>query len=454
MTSQANQVSFECLESRTLMSAVPVISQSTTTSGLQLLINGSSGDDQILISQSGQTITVRDGHGWSSSYTGSYRKLVVHGNAGADTITLDKSVTVDAAIYGDDGNDTLTAGSGNDTVYGGTGRNRLTGGAGSDTLVSIGGSDQDRLYAGSGQDTFWTDSAGTERIFNATSSELANNVHRVGSFVSARYMRKGAWRTSVTPKQISGQDLADPTPTADATGVTYRNFATKPLFSSAGPSPDDVYQGYVGDCYFLATLSSMAKTSPSLIRQSIVDLGDGTYAVQFSAGGSKTFVRVDADLPTWSWGGLAYANFGRENSTWVAIMEKAFAFYRTGAGSYDSISGGWMGEVYADFGKSSSTIWDAKDGTSLLTEIKAELQSGRSVTFAVGDNTGGGPVYNYHAYSVDRVNVDSNGKAVSVRLRNPWGVDGKCIDGANDGYVTLTATQAAAACMAATSAAL
>jgi len=38
--------------------------------------------------------------------------------------------------------------------------------------------------------------------------------------------------------------------------------------------------------------------------------------------------------------------------------------------------------------------------------------------------------------------TDSNGIAIGLVLRNPWGVDGTGNDGVNDGYVTVTGQQA------------
>ena len=46
----------------------------------------------------------------------------------------------------------------------------------------------------------------------------------------------------------------------------------------------------------MSTLSSVAKTDPDRIRQSVVALGDGTYCVQFMRNNQATFVRVDGDL--------------------------------------------------------------------------------------------------------------------------------------------------------------
>jgi hypothetical protein len=76
--------------------------------------------------------------------------------------------------------------------------------------------------------------------------------------------------------------------------------------------------------------------------------------------------------------------------------------------------------------------------------IATDVGSGKAVTYATSTITGGAPLVGYHAYTVDAVIYDSNGVATSIRLRNPWGVDGAGSDGANDGYVTLTASQALA----------
>jgi len=139
---------------------------------------------------------------------------------------------------------------------------------------------------------------------------------------------------------------------------------------------------------------------------------------------------------------LAYANTGSQGSLWVAIMEKAYAFFRTGAGTYASIEAGWMSEVYSALGKTSTSYFSVASGTELLNTMKAALEQGKSVTLGVKTPTDGAPLIGDHAYMVDHVNVDNTGNAVSVTLRNPWGIDGAGNDGLNDGYVTVTAAQA------------
>jgi hypothetical protein len=237
---------------------------------------------------------------------------------------------------------------------------------------------------------------------------------------------------------------ADPTVT-DPT-ITYENFASDPLFSSAGPSPADVNQGYVGDCYFLSTLSSVAKLDPSLIRKDVVANGDGTFTVDFMSGKTTNQIRVNADLPVWPGGELAYAGLGVQNSLWVAVVEKAFAVYHTHSDSYASIGGGWMTEVFSDLGVQSQTIVAAATATALSNLIKADVKANDFLTYATGDSIAGtAPLVADHAYMIDGVNTDAHGNVISIRLRNPWGNGGPAVDGASDdGYVTITPAQALA----------
>lgn len=182
--------------------------------------------------------------------------------------------------------------------------------------------------------------------------------------------------------------------------------------------------------------------NPTLIRQSVVDLGDRTYGVQFFKGATKTFYRVDADLPAFSASSLAYAGFGAQGSTWAAILEKAWAFFRTGAGTYASIENGAMRSVVAAFGKTSKMGMLRGDANKLAATLLTSLREGKSITVAsLSRQTSNSPVVGSHAYSVETI-VSDGKDGYNVIIKNPWGVDGyKSVDGANDGYVTLTAAQ-------------
>lgn len=406
----------ETLEGRTLLAAQPL---SIDINGSELVITGTNKADAITITQNGSELTIAN-KDWSTTVTNTFSSIRVNGSKGNDKVTIDASVTT------------------NTKLFGGAGKDTLIGGSGEDVFVTVGGG-KDFVYGADGNDSFWVDKK--DVIGDASSAEIAGgNVHRIAAFQGIKtQVQKGKKIVTKTTKvglEPKGENLADPKVTE--AGITYKNFYGSKLFADNGPVADDVNQGYVGDCYFLATLASVADTNPNTIKQSVVDLGDGTFAVRFFKGAQEVYFRVDGDLPTWSNGQLAYAGKGAEGSIWVAIMEKAFTQFRTGANTYESIEAGWMSEAYAAIGKTSQNYFSQISATTLLNTIKAALDAGKSVTYACYDPTDGAPLIGYHAYTV--VSVDAAAKTIT--LRNPWGIDGAGWDGCNDGYVTVTAQQA------------
>ena len=446
MTYRRTPVVFEGLERREMLSNSPLgLKKVWYNGGYELRIGGTYLNDQISVAPTKTGLLIKNGT-WQAQVAGTFKSIVVRSVGGADKITIAGTLTVRAALYGGEGNDTLIGGAGADRLYGEAGNDALMGGGGDDVLVTIGGG-TDVLAGNLGNDSFWCDTATTEKINDASSAEvLTGNVHRVGSFRGVRAPGKGGVVRTYTPSlELTGGNLVDP---KVATGVTYKNFSTNPLFGDAGPSRDDATQGYVGDCWYLATLSAIADVNPNAIRQRIVELGDGTYAVQFTKNdGSKAYVRVDGDLPVGSWGGTFYAALGSQDSIWAAVMEKAYACFRASEGAtsyvstYENLDGGWMDEAFSDLGYKSTAVWSATDGTALLNQIKTQVDAGKAVTLATETAAGGAPVIASHAYSVVAVDTDDTGSA-TLLLRNPWGVDGAGSDGANDGYVRLTAAQA------------
>jgi hypothetical protein len=413
---KTNQVVVETLEARTMMSASPLtITQVVAGNGTELRIAGTAGNDKITLKQTSAGLLVGN-NGFSQTITGTFADIKVSGLAGNDSILVDSSVQTNCVLYG------------------GAGRNTLQAGSGNDILVSI-GSTADTLIGGSGNDSFWTDATPAEKITNLRSSE-AGNVHRVGSFYAPATATK-AVKAAAAAKKAS----ATATQPATTNNATYADFSNNPLFSSAGPSENDIYQGQIGDCFFLSVLSSVAKIDSAKINQTVLDMGDGTYLVQFSKGTSNVFVHVDGQLPVLSNGQLDYAGLGAQGSIWVAIVEKAYASFRGTTSSYASINGGWMSESYSALGESSSSFYGGTGATALVATIQSAQAAGQSVTYGTVTVANGAPLIAGHAYTVDAVNVDGQGNVVSVRLRNPWGVDGAGNDGHNDGYVTVTAQQ-------------
>jgi hypothetical protein len=431
-------VEFQPLESRTHMTAVPLtVTTATTTLGTELRITGTSGADDIYLKQTATQLLLSTGTGWSDRLTGSFADVRIDAGAGNDLIEIDKSVKDNLVLIGGAGNDTISdGGSGSDSLYGDAGDNKLTAGTGADTLVSIGGS-ADTLTGGAGVDSFWANSSGDVLTGVTTADTNAGAVHQIASFMTLRVQVNGVWTNTAVSKSLLGQTFTEPTLAAYASG--YANFSSDPLFSKTGPNEDDIQQGGIGDCYFLSTLAALAKINPELIRQSIVSLGDGTYAVQFfSSAGVKNYLRIDGELPTTSWGGQAYDAVGAQNDIWAALLEKAWTYYRYDQGSYDSINAGEMSDASTALGLKSQSIFSAPNATSLLQQLQAFLKADDLVTFATNIDLSN--LIGSHAYTVNNVVTNSAGTITAIVLRNPWGIAGAGSDPNGSPYITVTPT--------------
>jgi Ca2+-binding RTX toxin-like protein len=349
----------------------------------------------------------------------------LHGGNGNDELQGGAAHDV---LHGDAGNDRLFGQAGNDKLYSGSGSDYLRGGSGDDTLVSIDGDTNDVLFGESGNDSFWLDEEGwwifatNDDVRDATVYEKDHNVHEVDSF------ENGADKT------LNGDNLADPTD-----GVHYRDFSNRPLFASSGPSERDIDQGNLGDCWLVAGLGAAAQANPNSIRQTVVELGDGTYAVEL---GGK-YYRMDGDLPTWSASSTTprYAGLGQQNSIWAPIVEKAYAYYRTGAGTYASLVSGWSSTVFDALGDSGANSSGFSSSYAALTHIANELSNGKAVVVNIHTAAAGSGLIGSHAYMVERVNYTtiSFGFATfrvptSITLRNPH-------DAVTGGLVTVTGSQ-------------
>lgn len=393
-----------------------------TAAGLQLVVMGTLGNDVISLSQTatGLVLTTLSG---SQSFTGTFAGLAIYGFAGNDVLQTGSTVSLSVEVYGGDGSDSVYAS--------GAGAARLFGQAGDDLLVSIGGG-ADELTGGDGIDGFWLDNSDT--VTDASSVENGfGAVHRISSFIQP-WTTDSASSDYVT-LEADGRDLKDPV--LDPYATKYTDYSDRPLFVD-GAQYNDIIQGGLGDCYYLASLAGLAQQDPALVRQVIAPLGDGTYAVRFYRYGREFYYRIDGDLPTNSYGKLVYARLTPQGETWVALMEKAYAHFRYNENTYDSLTGGWMSTVLRELtNKSTDTHWTTSDANRTYTYIQTWLDAGHAVTAGSITNPSS-PVVGSHAYMVESVfTVDG---VQYIRVYNPWGVDGRGVDSnTRDGLVTMTA---------------
>jgi hypothetical protein len=131
----------EPLEARQLLSA--------TLDGGNLIVTGTSADDQILVKALGSSIRVTLNGQTTSFLRSNVQSITVFAAEGNDHVVL-RRIDLPAALCGGDGADTLSGGANDDTLVGGAGRDFLFGWDGDDILDGDAGID--RLMGGAGTD--------------------------------------------------------------------------------------------------------------------------------------------------------------------------------------------------------------------------------------------------------------------------------------------------------------
>ncbi len=96
--------------------------------------------------------------------------------------------------------------------------------------------------------------------------------------------------------------------------------APKPrvLFGPDGPSPLAVRQGYLGSCYFHASIAALSLAAPDRVRQSIETTESGDYIVHFVSGPDETVYAEDVQF------GREH-HFDHSEGDWVLVLMRAFA---------------------------------------------------------------------------------------------------------------------------------
>ena len=90
---------------------------------------------------------------------------------------------------------------------------------------------------------------------------------------------------------------------------------------------DDVIQGSLGDCYFLAAVANLCKF-PELILNLFKTKTlneDGYYEIIFYIDGIKQIVIIDDYIPVLKFTNQPYFAKFHENKIWVILLEKAWA---------------------------------------------------------------------------------------------------------------------------------
>lgn len=266
------------------------------------------------------------------------------------------------------------------------------------------------------------------------------------SFMGEQEIEEAVGKQPEGPKYAGPQPEPAPEPKLDPArnpdsesehvkGAEYTEVTGQAFVKGQGDTNDiahnDVSQGQLGDCYFMAALAALAHTNPELIRSRVKSNGDGTYTVSFKEGGD---VVVDGKFPT-KGGDVQFAGKGDEDpkqgaELWVMLIEKAWAKLKggyevirgskvrmTSTDAMEAVAGGESvsknpgsmndEQLFAALGQAQDNKWAATLGVKNLTnadEVKACKEKG---------------LVPNHAYAV--LNVDMKNKTVEVY--NPWGAE-------------------------------
>lgn len=209
-----------------------------------------------------------------------------------------------------------------------------------------------------------------------------------------------------------------------------QGYSTDPSFwgNKGQPIPNGISQGQLGDCWFLAAVSSLAEEPDRITR--VVWNQDynkkGAFRFFFWIKDGWYGINIDDRLPVITWGnGYRTWATGRSmnEAWWMPLLEKAFAKLDQ---NYDSIIGGnGMEGLRTLTGMPVTDIPNKKDDITRLYPIHKYWAS-RNFPMTTGCCYNGGTdgLISGHAYSLLDIKelTNDNGEVVHtiVQVRNPW----------------------------------
>lgn len=229
-----------------------------------------------------------------------------------------------------------------------------------------------------------------------------------------RHLR-GIDRTGIDPTFDDVEGDSANTQDGQRTDLAWGEVPNGSLWGDGQISSDDLNQGALGDCWWLAGIGAIADQDPGVIKDMINENGNGTYTVTFGDGSQVT---VTPDLVVNSNNSAAFSDPGSEGVLWPAILEKAYAMKE---GGYGEIEGGWPKDAMETVtGEDAGEIpmWMVNEDT-----LSSMMEEGSALTVTTpGDKKdshyeleSGDELAGNHAYVVKEI---KDGK---VTLYNPWG---------------------------------
>lgn len=219
------------------------------------------------------------------------------------------------------------------------------------------------------------------------------------------------------------------------------------VIGASGINWNDIQQGALGNCYFLASLAAIAKQQPDIIDNMFVDRdlwSQNIFKTKWFINGKESIVTVDNMIPAGD-SGTFFTHQSPTGEFWPVILAKTWAKIY---GNFKAVEGGMMDTaIRAITGSASVSITMSEQTADKLWD---QLVTGTEQKFVMGAGTGGGgnpTTYGLavgHAYGVLGAAVDGTYGKV-VKMYNPWGSDNYVggvpnteeINGPNKGKFTM-----------------
>ena len=209
---------------------------------------------------------------------------------------------------------------------------------------------------------------------------------------------------------------------------------------------NDIEQGGLGDCYFLAAISAIAEFPERLERLFLTKTyqQNGIYVVAMCIDGIWQDVVMDDKIPCTKYSKKPAFNRSKSNELWVILLEKAWAKVH---GGYMNIAAGLTREALRDLTGASAITYFTSRKREELWEKLVEANANKHIMTAGSDDLNNGSdafiekigIAGSHAYSLLEVyeleklrngaykvltpEESKQGMRIErlVKLRNPWG---------------------------------
>ena len=192
-----------------------------------------------------------------------------------------------------------------------------------------------------------------------------------------------------------------------------------------GIMPNDIYQGGLGDCYYLSSLAALAEFPERIVRLIFQKTTSqkGAYCIALCITGQWTTYVLDDIFPVKKDGTLPFC-YSKNKEIWAMLLEKAYA---KAYGSYWSIGqGGMSNDALKDLTGAPCIYIDLEKPDDEAGALKNIIE-GDKLNFIItcsskgqGESKNPKGIIEGHAYTLVGAIKMSNGVNV-LKLRNPWG---------------------------------